>query len=206
MKVKVNPPSHFLERARESGENPTQPNICRTNWLRESRNQRVTSVDNADIWAGDPQCPGNRDTNFTTWPDDQSFPEREDSPTIMVVERIGQFGVDPQRSNFREHSVCTNSVSNFRCSSVDEHIPVPPVVTDTVHPTRSADSQEFCRSVMENSEPVASRSDLGLGIIDTACLFCVAGSDWWANYKSLLEDFGLKHEIDETREAEIQIW
>ena len=30
-------------------------------------------------WAGDPQCLGNRDTNFTTWPDDQSFPEREDS-------------------------------------------------------------------------------------------------------------------------------
>ena len=55
---------------------------------------------------------------------------------------------------------------------------------------------------MENSEPSACKSDLGLGIIDTACLFCVAGSDWWANYKSLLEDFGLKHEIDETREAE----
>ena len=73
-------------------------------------------------WAGDPQCPGNRDTNFTTWPDDQSFPDREDSRTIMVVERIGQFGVYPQRSNFLEHSVCTNSVSNFRCSSVDEHI------------------------------------------------------------------------------------
>ena len=34
------------------------------------------------------------------------------------------------------------------------------------------------------------------------CLFCVAGSDWWANCKNLLEDFGLKHEIDETREAE----
>ena len=49
MKVKVNPPSHFLERARESGENPTQPNICRTNWLRESQNQRVTSADNAVI-------------------------------------------------------------------------------------------------------------------------------------------------------------
>ena len=102
----------------------------------------------------------------------------------------------------REHSVCTNCVSNFRCSPVDAHIPVSPVVTGTVHPTRSADSQEFCRSVMENSEPSASKSDLGLGIIDTACLFCVAGSDWWANYKSLLEDFGLNHEIDETREAE----
>ena len=57
-------------------------------------------------------------------------------------------------------------------------------------------------AVMENSEPSASKSDLGLEIIDTACLFCVAGSDWWANYKGLLEDFGLKHEIDETREAE----
>ena len=49
--------------------------------------------------------------------------------------------------------------------------------------------KNFCRSVMENSEPSASKSDLG------------------ANYKSLLEDFGLKHEIDETREAErYKIW
>ena len=55
---------------------------------------------------------------------------------------------------------------------------------------------------MGNSERSTSKSDLGLGIIDTACLLCVAGSDWWANYKSLLEDIGLKHEIDETREAE----
>ena len=55
---------------------------------------------------------------------------------------------------------------------------------------------------MENSELSGSKSDLGLGIIDTACLFCVDGSDWWANYKSLLEDFGLKHEFHQTREAE----
>ena len=142
-------------------------------------------------WAGDPQCPGNQDTNFTNWPDDQSFPDREDSRTIMAP-----------CSNLREHSVCTNSVSNFRCPPADAHISVSLVVTGTVHPTRSVDSQECCRSVVENSEPSASKSDLGLGIIDTACFFCVAGSDWWANYKSLLEDFGLKHEIDETREAE----
>ena len=32
--------------------------------------------------------------------------------------------------------------------------------------------------------------------------FCVAGSDWWANYKSLLEDSSLKHEFGETRDAE----
>ena len=153
-------------------------------------------------WAGDPQCPGNQATNFTTWPDDQSFPDREDSQTIMTVERIGQFGVFSSCSKLREHSVCTNSVSHFRCSPVDAHIPVSPVVTGTDHPTRSADSQEICGSVIENSEPSASKSDLGLGIIDTACLFCVAGSDWWANYKCLLEDFGLKHEIGETREAE----
>ena len=55
---------------------------------------------------------------------------------------------------------------------------------------------------MEISESSESKSDLALEVIDTACLFCVAGSDWWANYKNLLEDIGLKHEIDETREAE----
>ena len=66
-----------------------------------------------------------------------------------------------------------------------------PVVTDTVPPALSADSQEICRSVMESSESSESKSDLGLGIIDTDCPFCVAGSDWWANYKKLLEDIGL---------------
>ena len=66
----------------------------------------------------------------------------------------------------------------------------------------SADSQEICRSVMESSESNESSSDLWLGIIDTACVFCVAGSDRWANYKNLVKDIGLKHEIDETREAE----
>ena len=55
---------------------------------------------------------------------------------------------------------------------------------------------------MESTECSESKSDLGLGIIDTACLFCVAGSDWWANYKNLLVGVGLRHEIDETRAAE----
>ena len=55
---------------------------------------------------------------------------------------------------------------------------------------------------MESSESSESKPDLELGIIDTAGLFCVAGSDWWANYQNLLKDIGLKHEIDETREAE----
>ena len=53
----------------------------------------------------------------------------------------------------------------------------------------------------ESSEFSHLTSDLGLGIIDPACLFCVAGSDWWANQK-LLKEIGLKHEIDQTREAE----
>ena len=122
-------------------------------------------------------------------------------PTIMMVERIGQSGVFSSCSNLREHSVCTNSVAHFRCSLVDAHIPVSLVVTGTVPPVLSSDSQEICLSVMESSESSESKSDLGLGIIDTACLFCVPGSDWRANYKSLLEDFGLKHEIGETREA-----
>ena len=97
---------------------------------------------------------------------------------------------------FSLHEFC------LECSPDDAHISVSLVVTGTACLTRSADSQEFCRSVMENSEPSAFKSDLGLGIMDTDCLFCVARSDWWAKYKSLLEDFGLKHEIDESREAE----
>ena len=120
----------------------------------------------------------------------------------MIVKRIEQFGVCPPCSSLREHSVCTNSVSNLRYFPVDAHISVSPVVTGTVPPALSADSQEICHSVMESSESSESKSDLGLAIIDTACLFCVAGSNWWADYKNLLEDIGLKHEIDETREAE----
>ena len=47
---------------------------------------------------------------------------------------------------------------------------------------------------MDSTECSESKSDLGLGIIDTVCLFCVAGSDWWR--------VGLRHEIDETCETE----
>ena len=130
------------------------------------------------------------------------FPDREDNRTVMMVERLEQLGVLSPYSNMHELSVCLNFVSNFRFFPVDAHISVSPVATHTVPPALSADSQENFSSVMESSEPSESKSDLGLGIIDTACLFCVAGSDWWADYKSLLEDFGLKHEIDETREAE----
>ena len=39
----------YSRRARNDHENPTQANICRTSWLRESRNQRVPSVDNVVI-------------------------------------------------------------------------------------------------------------------------------------------------------------
>ena len=63
-------------------------------------------------WAGDPKCPGTRDSNFTTGTDDQMFPDREDYRAIMMVERIEQFGVFLPCSSLREHSVCTNSVSN----------------------------------------------------------------------------------------------
>ena len=103
-------------------------------------------------WAGDLQCPGNRDTNFTTWPDDQSFPDREDSRTIMVVERIGQSGVFPPCSSLREHSVCTNSFSNFRCSPVDAHIPVSLVVTGTVQ-VRSRTGSESLTQFVSSASP-----------------------------------------------------
>ena len=53
----------------------------------------------------------------------------------------------------------------------------------------------------ESSDFSESKSHLGPEIIDTACLFFVAGSDWWAN-PNLLEGIGVEHEIDQTREAE----
>ena len=77
-----------------------------------------------------------------------------------------------------------------------------PVGTGTVPPAPSVESREIGRPVMESSECSESKSDLGLGIINTVCLFSVAGSDWWVNYTNLLVDIGLKHEIDESREAE----
>ena len=37
-------------------------------------------------WAGDLGCIGTRDTNFTTWPDEQMLPDREDCRAIVMVE------------------------------------------------------------------------------------------------------------------------
>ena len=99
------------------------------------------------------------------------------------------------------HFVCSNFVSKLQYFLVDAHIPVSLVVIGTVLSALSAVFEEICHSVMESSDFNEFKSDVGLEIIDTACLFCVAGSDWWAN-QNLLEDIGVKREIDETREAE----
>ena len=147
----------------ESGENPTQPNMCRTNWLRESQNQRVTSVDNAVIGlmilnaldiVTQISLLGQMINHF------QIARTAEPAWWLNGLDNLASF----LRSNLREHSVCTKfclafSMFSFRCA----------------HPSFS------CCHWHGSSN---------------------TGSDWWANYKSLLEDFGLKHEIDETREAE----
>ena len=113
------------------------------------------------------------------------LPDSEDFRPIMMVERDEQFDVFLSCSGLCEHSVCTTSVTNVQQFLVDEHTPVVVtdqfnhvlVVTDTVPPAFSAESREIGRFVMESTECGESKSDLGLGIIDTACLFCVAGSD-----------------------------
>ena len=127
--------------------------------------------------------------------------ETQISPLGQTIQcsQIEQFGVFPPCSSLHEHSFLTKSVSDLRYFPVDAHITVSLVVTGIVPPAFSTESREIGRSVMERTECGESKSDLGLGIIDTSCLFCVAGSDWWANYKNLLEDIGLKHETDETR-------
>ena len=126
------------------------------------------------------------------------FSYREDSRTLMMVERINNlvFFLIQVCVSVPFARILSRSRSIFL---VDAHIPVSLVVIGTVLSALSAVSQEICRSVTESAEFSESKSDLGLGIIDPACLFRVAGSDWWANQK-LLED--MKREIDETREAE----
>ena len=126
-----------------------------------------------------------------------------------MVERVKQFDVFPSCSSLARALCFTTSVTNLQKFLMDEprhqlstdHFSHVPVVTGTVPPALSTDSREICRSVIGSSESSEFKSDLGLRIIDTACLFCVAGSDWWANYENVVEDIGLKHEIDETREA-----
>ena len=100
--------------------------------------------------------------------------------------------------------LCANTLSALATftNNASAHV----VATDP--PVFSARSRKFDRSLMESTEGGEFKSGIVLGIIGTACLFCVAGSDWWMNYKNLLaEDVGLRHEINETREAErLQIW
>ena len=69
-------------------------------------------------------------------------------------------------------------------------------------PVSSAESQEVARSVMESTGCGNSKSDRGLGIMNTVCLFCVAGSCSWVNCKNLLVIVGLRDEIVDTREAD----
>ena len=103
-----------------------------------------------------------------------------------MVERIGQFDPATFGHDLCDHSVCTTSVTKLQSPddapthdvATDTRNRVP-ANTDTVPSVVSAESREFGRSagfpVLANecageSEP---KSDLGLGIIETPCLFCV---------------------------------
>ena len=117
--------THYLERVRESGENPNSAKHLQDKVAARTSKSTCHECEQRCHWAGDPQCPGTRDTYFITWPDDQMFPDREDHRAIMMVERIAPFGVFSSLFKFlREHSVCTGSASNLRYFLVDAHIPV----------------------------------------------------------------------------------
>ena len=162
--------------------------------MRESRNQRVTSVDNVVI----------------------GLVILNALEIETQISLLGQMTNRFQIAKTVEPSWCLNGLDNLAsflnvqiCVSI-QSARILSRIFDVLLSMRTSQflllSQarfiQHARSLMQNSEPSASKSDLGRGIIDTACLFCVASSDWWASYKRLLEDFGLKHEIDETREAE----
>ena len=147
-------------------------------------------------WAGDPGCCGTRDAKFVTWPDEHVLPDREEFRTTMMVERIGQFDPATFGHDLCDHSVCTTSVTKLQSPddapthdvATDTRNRVP-ANTDTVPSVVSAESRKFGRSagfpvlanesrkcgrpVMESAGESEPKSDLGLGIIETPCLFCV---------------------------------
>ena len=100
----------------ESGENPAQPNICRTNWLRGKSKSTCHECGQRG------HC-GQMINHF------QIARTVEPSWWLNGLDNLVSILSVQISASIQS---CTNSVSNFRCSSVDEHIPVSPVVTDTV--------------------------------------------------------------------------
>ena len=176
MKARANLQSHSLEGAKESVENPAQPNICRTCWLREKPNQRVMNVDIGLVILDALDC----ETQISRlgqmskcWQIVRiTEPSRWLSELNNLVFSLPVTGV-------REAALSARlSVTNLQHVPVGAHAPVMAndhsnhvlVVTGTGLPAFSAESREIGRSVMENSEHSESKSDVGLGMIDTACL------------------------------------
>ena len=105
--------------------------------------------------------------------------DREDYRAVMMVERVEQFDV------FLPVQVCATTLSarllSRICSSplsMSTHQLEPLIISitylvviGTVPPAFLAESRENGRSGMETKECGESKS----GIIDTSCLFCVAG-------------------------------
>ena len=202
MKARANLQSHSLEGAKESVENPAQPNICRTSWLREEPNQRVMNVDIGLVILDALDC----ETQISRLGQMSKCWQivRTTEPSRWLRE-LNNLVFVPSCSCVRERSVCTTSVTNLQHVPVGAHAPVMAndhsnhvlVVTGTGLPAFSAESREIGRSVMETSEHSESKSDVGLGMIDTACL-CMTGGQIT---KKMQMDVGLTHEIDETRAA-----
>ena len=77
-----------------------------------------------------------------------------------------------------ENSFYTASVTNPLQTDSLNSVPVVPMMSESVVPVTSAASQGCCRSVMDSAELCNSKSGFRLGIVNTVCLFCVAGSNW----------------------------
>ena len=86
---------------------------------------------------------------------------------------VGQSDVDSSYNDAHEHSVCTVSAGSRELGK------------PAVLPVFSEASRRSGRSVMESARDAEPMSHFCLTIIDTTCLFCVAGSHWWTNYKKL---------------------
>ena len=115
---------HFWKGQGKVAKTPTQPNICRKRLGCEKKPSRhVTRAVNVVIGLAILDALERETPMSGLGQMNKMLPDREDSRTIMMVERIEQFGVFPPSSSLREHSVCTTSVSNLPYFPVDAHIP-----------------------------------------------------------------------------------
>ena len=88
MKVKAHPHVHSLESGKGKWRKPSSTKQLQGKLAARKANSTCHECGQSAHWAGDPGCPGTRDTNFTTWSDEHVLPGSQghhDGPTTWTI-------------------------------------------------------------------------------------------------------------------------